>query len=244
MYKRFMALGVSFVVSLGAMSLMMEKPKEKQQPVSPASVQESKVLSEVSATYLAESLANEVTSPAAAVASAPDSRRNVSSRGGSVPRPELKYGEALDWWKEADKDFPRESIAEVTDLKTGKSFKVKRTYGTNHADCEALTIEDTNIIKSIWGGFSWDRRPVVVKINGLRIAASMTAMPHAGLDGKPANSYVKNRSGGFGSGTNLDAIKGNGMDGHFDIHFLNSRRHNDNQKDPQHQANVMVAAGK
>ena len=38
--------------------------------------------------------------------------------------------------------------------------------GTNHADSEALTLNDTNIIKSIWGGFSWSRRPVIVNVNG------------------------------------------------------------------------------
>ena len=40
-------------------------------------------------------------------------------------------------------------------------------------------------------------------------------MFHAGVDSKPANVYVNNRSGGYGYGQNLDAVKGNGADGHF-----------------------------
>ena len=149
--------------------------------------------------------------------------------------------EILDW-KIAKNVFSINTIAEVTDVYTKKTFKVKRTMGTNHADSEALTKEDTEIIKSIWGGFSWERRPVILNIKGRRIAASMSAMPHAGIDSAPAYKIINNRSNGYGRGQNLDVIKGNGMDGHFDIHFLNSTRHKDGKKDPQHQAAVLKAA--
>lgn len=150
--------------------------------------------------------------------------------------------EVLDWWTQANKVFARGSNAKVIDVRTGKSFNIKRTYGGNHADCEALTKEDTKIIKEIWGGFSWTRRPVIVVINGRYLAASMAAMPHAGLDSKPANVTVSGRSGGYGKGTNLDTVKNNGMDGHFDIHFKNSRTHGTNKVDSAHQKAVQEAA--
>ncbi|KYH30383.1 MULTISPECIES: hypothetical protein [Clostridium] len=186
------------------------------------------------------------------------SNRNARiSRGGSIPKITDKsktskstssnkntYSskiEILDW-KIAKNVFSINTIAEVTDVYTKKTFKVKRTMGTNHADSEALTKEDTEIIKSIWGGFSWERRPVILNIKGRRIAASMSAMPHAGIDSAPAYKIINNRSDGYGRGQNLDVIKGNGMDGHFDIHFLNSTRHKDGKKDPQHQAAVLKAA--
>lgn len=149
--------------------------------------------------------------------------------------------ETLDWWKSARYVFPRGAEATVQDVYTGKTFKVVRTMGTNHADTEAASATDTKIIKSIWGGFSWTRRPVIVIINGRRLAASMSAMPHAGLDSAPAYANVKGRSGGYGSGQNLDVIKNNDMNGHFDIHFLNSTRHKDGQPDPQHQAMIKIA---
>lgn len=152
--------------------------------------------------------------------------------------------EVLDWWKSASSVFAVGSVATVKDVYTGKTFKVKRTMGTNHSDTEALTKEDTEIIKSIWGGFSWERRPIHIYINGRVLAASMSAMPHAGIDSAPAYDYVENRSEGYGAGSNLDVVKNNGMDGHFDIHFLNSTRHKDGQPDPQHQAAIKVAAGK
>lgn len=95
-----------------------------------------------------------------------------------------QYGEALDWWTEAQYVVPIGASFEVVDFYTGKSFYAKRSTGANHADCEALTLSDTQKIKEIWGGsFSWTRRPVLIKYNGRQIAASMSAMPHAGNDG-------------------------------------------------------------
>ncbi|KGM97441.1 hypothetical protein Z968_03355 [Clostridium novyi A str. 4552] len=149
--------------------------------------------------------------------------------------------ELLDW-NTAKNIFKRDSKARVIDVYTHKSFNVQRTMGDNHADTEALTKKDTKIIKEIWNGFSWTRRPVIVEVNGRYLAASMSAMPHAGLDNKPAFVTVANRSSGYGTGANLDVIKDNDMDGHFDIHFLNSTRHMDGRKDPQHQNAIQIAS--
>ncbi|WP_243154886.1 hypothetical protein [Clostridium thermarum] len=178
-----------------------------------------------------------------AIAAEAEAKAKAETEAKAIAEKESKV-ELLDWWDSARYVFSRGTTAVVTDVYTGKSFKVQRTMGTNHADCEALTKEDTDIIKSIWGGFSWERRPVIVTVNGRRLAASMSAMPHAGVDSEPAYEYVNNRSNGYGSGENLDVIKGNDMDGHFDIHFLNSTRHMDGDKDPQHQTAIKVAAGK
>ena len=149
---------------------------------------------------------------------------------------------AIDWFSKVQYIFPRGKNAKVTDVKTGKSFMIKRTFGTNHADVETLTKEDTEIMKEIWGGYSWERRAVVVEVDGHYIAGSMTAMPHAGLDSQPAVKVVNGRSGGYGRGQNLDAVKNNGMDGHVDIHFLNSRTHGTNTMQKIHQDKVKEAA--
>lgn len=160
----------------------------------------------------------------------------------STPGPQ--YGEALDWWTEAQYVIPTGANFEVVDLKTGKSFSARRTTGANHADCEALTTTDTNKIKDIWGGsFSWTKRPVLIKYNGRKIAASMSAMPHAGNDSAAAGVWTSWRSGDYGAGTNFDWIKNNGMNGHFDIHFLNSTTHKDGTIDTGHQANIKISAG-
>lgn len=163
-----------------------------------------------------------------------------------IQKPSKPKIENLDWWGEAQYLYPIGSVAEIEDVYTGKTFKMKRTFGTNHADVEALTSKDTEVIRSIWGGFSWERRPIIVKINGRRIAASMAGMPHAGNDAYPALCQAPNLSDGYGTGQNLDVVKGNNMDGVCDIHFLNSTRHKDGSvqavSDPEHQKNIEIAS--
>ncbi|MDF2533182.1 MAG: glycosyl hydrolase, partial [Clostridia bacterium] len=97
----------------------------------------------------------------------------------STDNAQLK-GEYLNWFDEVQYIFEKNDVATVTDIKTGKSFKVKRLYGRNHADVEPLTKEDAATMKSIYGSWSWDRRAVIVAIDGKNIAGSMNGMPHGG----------------------------------------------------------------
>ncbi len=165
---------------------------------------------------------------------------SLSSETVSVTDPD-KMG-ALDWFKEVQYIFDRGDVAEVMDVNTGRTFYLKRTYGTNHADVEPLTREDANIIKDIWGGWTWTRRAVVVKVDGYVLAGSLSAMPHAGRDSQPAEAYVSGRSGGYGRGCNLDTVKNNGVNGVMDLHFKNSRNHNTNAIKKAHQDMVRKAA--
>ncbi|OGO78181.1 MAG: hypothetical protein A2Y23_12430 [Clostridiales bacterium GWB2_37_7] len=132
-----------------------------------------------------------------------------------------KYGERLDWWTEAQYVFPINKTAKITDFVTGRSFNIKRTTGAFHADSEPLTAADAATMKEIWGGaYSWTARAVIVEVDGRKIAASMTSMPH-----------------------DVEYIIDNGFSGHFDLHFYNSTRHKDNQIDPYHQKQINIAAG-
>lgn len=131
------------------------------------------------------------------------------------------YGQMLEWFSKVEKMYKREKVAKVTDLVTGISFYMKRTGGSNHADVEPISTSDTEKIRRIWGGWSWERRAVVVEIDGVRIAASMHGMPHA-----------------------YDYISGNGMQGHVCIHFYKSRTHINNAIDVDHQSAVRKAAGR
>lgn len=123
-------------------------------------------------------------------------------------------------WDEAREIYANFTVATVTDVLTGKSFRVRRYYGTYHADTEPLTDQDTAILREIYGTWSWDRRPIIVEVDGRRIAASMNGMPH-----------------GQGS------IEGNGFPGHFCIHFLGSRVHQSGRMDPEHHKAILRAAG-
>lgn len=132
-----------------------------------------------------------------------------------------RHGEYLDWWTEAQYLYTINKVATVTDFQTGKSFKVKRTIGANHADCEPMTAEDARIMKEVWGGaYSWVARAVIVNVDGRKIAASMTSMNHS-----------------------IEYIMDNNFKGHFDIHFRNSTRHNDGLVDSNHRRQVQIAAG-
>jgi len=172
-----------------------------------------------------------------------DGSRNVvasttASRGADTSTDYL-----VSWFNGAENIFKIGMVATVYDVDTGTSFKLKRTYGTNHADVEPLTAEDTAIIKKLFGGqWSWERRAVIVDVDGRKMAASLAGMPHAGLDSAAANAYINSRSGGYGKGTNLDAVKGNNMDGVLDLHFLNSKTHGTNRVNEAHQRMVKKAA--
>lgn len=151
------------------------------------------------------------------------SRQPQASRGSSMYS---KHGELVSWEK-ADNLFPRGKKAVVFDLASGKSFQIVRNEGHYHADCDPLTADDTAVLRSIFGNWSWDRRAILVKIGSRSIAASMNGMPHG-------DKYVKN----------------NNFPGHFCIHFLGSKTHGSSytksgvpKVDPAHQAMVRKAAG-
>ena len=144
-----------------------------------------------------------------------------SSSSSSGSSSSSKSGVILaDWWtSDIQKVYSRGTIATVTDVKTGISWKVKRRGGTNHADTEPLTAEDTAKMKKAYGGsWSWNRHAIWVTVNGKTYAASQNGMPHA-----------------------VYSITDNNFNGHFCIHFLNSRTHTGNRLDSAHQSCVKAA---
>lgn len=124
-----------------------------------------------------------------------------------------------DWWNSGISSiFARGDTAVVTDVYTGISWRIWRGGGTNHADVQPYTADDTANMRKATGGWSWARRPIWVSVDGVRYAASMNCMNH-----------------GQGS------IKNNNFDGHFCVHFKNSRTHGGNRKCPVHQSCVQEA---
>lgn len=138
------------------------------------------------------------------------------------PRGEQRpgYGELLEWeWARWVYNVGCE--ASIIDFYTGNRFRVRHLGGSNHADSEPLTPADTAVMKQLFGGrWSWSKRPVLLEVEGRLLAASIAGMPHG-----------------------VESIFDNDFGGHFDVYFLNSRSHNTNSLDPQHQQNVLIAAG-
>ena len=145
--------------------------------------------------------------------------------GYSTSKPASGKSKSMDWFKSNIQSiFNKGRVATVTDVKTGISWQVKRTGGSNHADVQPLTAADTAAMKKACGSDfnTWHRRAIWVSINGEKYAASMNCMPH-----------------GNGNITN------NNFDGHHCIHFTNSKTHESGKVDPDHQAAIKraLAAG-
>ena len=108
----------------------------------------------------------------------------------------------LSWFDGGDEVFKKYESVTVVDVETGLRFQVERFGGWYHADCQPLTKDDTAIMKSIVGEWTWDRRPIWVNIGGTYYAASMNTMPHL-----------------------VSPSSANDFPGHFCIHFYHSRIH-------------------
>lgn len=128
--------------------------------------------------------------------------------------------EVLDWYKDnVSKVIPKKAKFTVKDCLTGKTFTMIRWSGGDHMDAEPATDADAQTVKEIYGGsYSWRRRAILVKYNGHVYAASMNGMPHG------------------------DDTIDNAFDGHLCIHFKNSKTHESDKVDPDHQNAVQKAS--
>lgn len=130
------------------------------------------------------------------------------------------FGEPMRW-DQALARFPVGATASVRDVETGLVFQVRRHRGDAHADVEPVTVEDTETLRTIYGGeWSWKRRAVVATIDETPVAGSINGMPH-----------------GWGD------LFENQFEGHFCLHFTGSRVHTTWQVDDGHQLMVLKAAG-
>ncbi len=129
--------------------------------------------------------------------------------------PISKKGVEMTHWDTAKNLFTRGSVAKVTHFDTGYTFYVYRLGGTLHADVEPLTAADTEVMRKIYGSWSWRRESIIVEVNGKKMAGSMNCMPHGGK-----------------------SIYNNNYGGHFCIHFYGSLTHETYRLDPDHQAAI------
>ena len=91
----------------------------------------------------------------------------------------------------------------VTDIKTGISYNVRPFALGRHADVDTSSQADTDAKNRTRNGvWSWTARPVWVTVGDRTYAASINGMPHAG-----------------------SVVSGNGVNGHFCLHFKGSRSH-------------------
>ncbi|MDF2686032.1 MAG: LysM domain protein [Clostridia bacterium] len=149
--------------------------------------------------------------------------RNYAVTPGESSAPS-SVGKLVDWFLDGQYLIKRNDTFLITDVKTGLKFNVKMMGGYNHADIEPLTATDTATMKKLFPTWDWAPRPVVVFNNGINFAASLSGMPHS-----------------------FDSVSGNNVTGHFDLYLYNSKSHSSDTSTiymQQHQANVLIAAGK
>lgn len=151
----------------------------------------------------------------------------VENDDGSPMIKKIESIESLDWFSydaskildKKDGPWKRATSAIIIDVETGLFFKGSRNGGFSHCDFEPETKEDTAILKRIYGGkWSWDRRPVIIQIDGHSYAASINGMPHQG-----------------------NRIPGNNFNGHICLHFLHSTLHVNGEEDKKHQEAIDIA---
>ena len=150
-------------------------------------------------------------------------KSEVSTRklGSSTSHAASGKSVSVDWFKSNIQSiFDRGDVATVTDVATGISWRVKRRGGYNHADVEPLTAADTAAMQRACGSdyLTWARRPIWVSIGGKKYAASMNCKNHGECN-----------------------ITDNNFNGHFCIHFTNSKTHGTGKVDPDHQAAIKTA---
>jgi len=134
-----------------------------------------------------------------------------------------RKGALVEWYTEGKYLIKRNSTFTVVDVETGKQFKAVMIGGYNHVDMEPATRADTEVMKELFGTWRWSPRAVVVHINGMNIAASLSGMPHG-----------------------ADTVTDNGVNGMFDLYLKGSTSHSSSTSKvyiQEHANMVLKAAG-
>jgi hypothetical protein len=122
----------------------------------------------------------------------------------------------VEWFNGGNKLVKRGGYAYIYDIDTGLTLRIKRKGGTNHMDVEPASKKDTATLKKIAGGaFSWKSHAVVLIKGGRYIAAAINTQPHG--------EYT---------------IKDNDFPGQFCLHMVDSRTHETNKVNPEHQKSI------
>ena len=122
----------------------------------------------------------------------------------------------LDWFNGGSSVLKTGSYGYIYDIDTGISLRIKRMGGHNHADVEPATASDTAKLKKIAGGsFSWDSHAVILHAGGKYVACAINTMPHGD-----------------------QTISGNGYDGQFCLHMVNSLTHDTETVNESHQSAI------
>lgn len=129
------------------------------------------------------------------------------------------YVQNLDWYKNGKNILRKGEYGMIYDIASGKTIKIYRMGGSDHADVEPATLEDTKTLYNIVGGeYSWDSRAVILITSRGAVAAAINTMPHGD-----------------------QTIYDNNYEGQFCLHMLNSRTHGSDAVNQEHQKAINAA---
>lgn len=146
----------------------------------------------------------------------PEANPEVAPETGSDWRDQVVK---MDWFEGGSEVLDRGDYATLYHCSTGITIRIKRMGGSNHADIEPATAEDTEKLRKISGGeFDWDSEAVILYSEGKYVACAINTMPH-------------------GDETILD----NNYDGQCCLHMVNSRTHGSDSVNSSHQKAIDAA---
>ena len=125
----------------------------------------------------------------------------------------------MDWFDGGCNVLDRDDYATIYHCDTGITIRIKRMGGTNHADIEPATAEDTEKLRKISGGeFDWDSEAVILYSEGKYVACAINTMPHG-----------------------QQTIYDNNYDGQCCLHMVDSRTHGSDTINSLHQKAIDAA---
>ena len=127
-------------------------------------------------------------------------------------------------WYTGTVGLKRNATAVLTDLTTGRSLNIHIQSTGNHADVEPLTSKDTTTLCEIFGvsnpsNISYKRRPMLLTIGNYKLVCSIYGTPHGSQD-----------------------ITDNNYPGQFCLHFYQSKTHESDSVNADHQSAITKAA--
>ena len=145
--------------------------------------------------------------------SSSSSSSSSSGRSGGTWKSQVKM---LKWFEGGKSFLSKGSYGTLYDVKTGKTIRIKRMGGYNHADCEPATKGDASKLKSL--GDSWDPRPGILKVGDKFTACSFNTKAHGD-----------------------QTIDSNNYDGQFCLHMVGSKTHGGDAVRSDHQSAIKRA---
>lgn len=125
----------------------------------------------------------------------------------------------LSSWEAIDKIFSVGSTAQITDYNTGEQFVLRRTGGNNNAQVVTASQADADMFQYVFGGYSWEHRPVLAEIDGRTYAGSLFGMP-----------------------TQTGSVGGSGMSGVTFLYFNSSRSDISGLSDDEHAVSITAVS--